>query len=164
MARIRFSKLDEYTIQLSRLSENSEAIAAAAVYEGAAIITDAIRESIENLSASSDKAGLMAYQKKEPAPLTETAKQGLLDGLGITPMKNEQGYLNVKIGFDGYNNLASLKYPHGQPNQMIARSLEFGSSIAPKRPFIRPAVNANRKRAEARMAEIFDRGIKKIME
>lgn len=164
MARIRFSGLEDYELRLSRLSSHTEEIAGKAIYAGADIITDAIRANIEALPASSDKAGLFAYQKKEPAPLTQTAKGGLLDGLGITPMQNDNGFWNVKVGFDGYNDMATRKYPHGQPNQLIARSLESGSSIAQKHPFVRPAINASRKQAEAKMAAVIDQEIEKLME
>ena len=164
MARIRFSRLDDYTLQLSRLAAHTEEIAGKAIYAGADVITDAIRAKIEALHPSSDKAGLFAYQKKEPAPLTQTAKQGLLDGLRLTPMQNDAGFWNAKVGFDGYNNMPTRKYPNGQPNQLIARSLEFGSSIAQKHPFVRPAINASRKRAEAKMAEVLDKEIKKVMD
>ena len=170
MAKISFRNLEAYELQLSRLAAHSETIAEKAIYAGAAIVTDAIRANIEAIPAVSDKAGLIAYQKKEPAPLTETAKQGLLEGLGITPMQDDNGYYNVKIGFDGpggehgYNDLKTKTYPKGQPNVMIARSLESGSSIAQKRPFVRPAVNAVKVQAEARMAEIIDQEIQKIVE
>ena len=169
MAKIMFRNLKEYELQLAHLRERTPEIAGKAIYAGAEIITDAIRANIEALPAVSDKAGLIAYQKKEPAPLTETAKKGLLDGLGITPMQDDNGFYNVKIGFDGpggehgYNDLRTEKFPKGQPNVMIARSLESGSSIAPKRPFVRPAVNASRKAAEEAMAKVIDEEIEKIM-
>lgn len=163
MARIRFSKLDDYELQLSQLSARTEEIAGKAIYAGAEIITDAIRKNIEELPAVSDKTGLFAFLEKSQAPLTKTAKQGLLDGLGITPMRNDDGVWNVKIGFDGYNDMPTQKYPRGQPNQLIARSLESGSSIAEKHPFVRPAITKNRKRAEAKMAEILEKEIQKIM-
>ena len=170
MAKISFRNLEQYELQLAHLRERTPEIAGKAIYAGAEIVTDAIRANIEALPAVSDKAGLIAYQKKDPAPLTETAKRGLLDGLGITPMKDENGFYNVKIGFDGpggehgYNDLRTQKYPKGQPNVLIARSLESGSSISPKHPFVRPAINASRKRAEAKMAEVLDEEIGKIMD
>ena len=170
MAKITFQGLEQYERKLSVLWKNSEEVAGKAIYAGAGIVADAIRANIEALPAVSDKAGLIAYQKKDPAPLTETAKKGLLDGLGITPLKDENGFYNVKIGFDGpggehgYNDLRTQKYPNGQPNVLIARSLESGSSIAQKRPFVRPAINASRKQAEAKMAEVLDEEIKKIMD
>lgn len=164
MARIRFSRLEDYELQLSKLTAKTEEIAGKAIYAGAAVITDAIRSSIQGLQAVSDREGVIAYQRKDPAPLTETAKQGLLDGLGITPMQDDGGYLNVKVGFDGYNGLRTQKYPNGQPNQLIARSLESGSSIAKKRPFVRPAINASRKQAENAMAKVINQELEKLMD
>lgn len=168
MAKISFRNLEQYELRLAHLRDRTPEIAGRAISEGAAIVTDAIRANIQGLQAVSDKAGLIAYQKKGPAPLTETAKKGLLDGLGITPMQDDNGFYNVKIGFDGpngdhgYNDLRTRKYPKGQPNVLVARSLESGSSISPKRPFVRPAINASRKRAEAKMAEVLDEEIKKL--
>lgn len=164
MAKITFPGLEDYELMISKLAEGAEDIAGKAIHAGAEIVTDKIRENIQGLQAVDDEAGLYAYVQKNPAPLTRTAKQGLLDGLGIAPMQDDNGYYNVKIGFDGYNGLKTQKYPKGQPNVLIARSLESGSSIAEKRPFVRPAINATRKQAEAKMAEVIDNEIKKIMD
>ena len=164
MAKITFPGLAEYELMLSRLSQGAEDVAGKAIYAGAEIVADAIRSNIQGLQAVPDEVGAIAYAEKSPAPLTERAKEGLLDGLGISSMQDDNGYYNVKIGFDGYNGLKTKKFPQGQPNVMIARSLESGSSIAPKRPFVRPAVNAVKKQAEAKMAEIIDQEIKKITE
>ena len=162
MAKITFPGLAEYELMLSRLSQGADSIAGKAIYAGAEIVADAIRSNIQGLQAVPDEVGAIAYAEKSPAPLTESAKEGLLDGLGISSMQDDNGYYNVKIGFDGYNGLKTRKFPQGQPNVMIARSLESGSSIAPKRPFVRPAVNAVKKQAEAKMAEIIDEEIEKI--
>ena len=164
MAKITFPGLADYELMLSRLARGADDIAGKAIYAGAEIVADAIRSNIQGLQAVPDEVGAIAYAEKSPAPLTESAKEGLLDGLGISSMQDDNGYYNVKIGFDGYNGLKTKKFPQGQPNVMIARSLESGSSIAPKRPFVRPAVNAVKKQAEAKMAEIIDQEIKKITE
>lgn len=164
MAKIRFAGLEEYERRLSQLQTGVREIAGKAVYAGANVVADAIRSNIQGLHAVSDREGLIDYQRKDPAPLTETAKQGLLDGFGLSSMQDENGYLNVKAGFDGYNQLRTKKYPKGQPNVLIARSLESGSSIAQKHPFVRPAVNASRKQAEAKMAEVLDQEIKNAMD
>lgn len=164
MAKITFPGLADYELMLSRLARGADDIAGKAIYAGAEIVADAIRSNIQGLQAVPDEVGAIAYAEKSSAPLTESAKEGLLDGLGISSMQDDNGYYNVKIGFDGYNGLKTKKFPQGQPNVMIARSLESGSSIAPKRPFVRPAVNAVKKQAEAKMAEIIDQEIKKITE
>lgn len=163
MATIKFPGLKEYEKRLSTLGKEGKAIAEKAVYAGAAIIADAVRANINALSAVKDEWGLVAYNKNWSAPLTETAKKGLQDGFGISPMESEDGLLNVKLGFEGYNDMKTKKYPKGQPNAMIARSLESGSSIAKKRPFVAPAVRKTKKAAEETMAKIIDEEIAKIM-
>ena len=96
--------------------------------------------------------------------MTAAQKQGLLDGLGIASMQEDAGFYNVKIGFDGYNRTRTEKYPQGQPNQLVARGVESGTSWKQKRPFVRPAVTRARKRAEQAMAETLDKEIQKISE
>ena len=97
-----------------------------------------------------------------PGGVTAPQKAGLIDGMGISPMQDDGGYLNVKIGFDGYNATKTEKYPQGQPNQLVARGVESGTSWKQKKPFIRPAINASKSRAEAEMARILDQEIEKI--
>lgn len=140
MARLRFTGLKEYELQLSRLQRGADESAGKAIYAGAEIVADAIKQGIQGLPSK-----------------TGTTKQGLLDGFGIAPLQKDAGYLNVKIGFDGYN-------AKGVPNVLMARLFESGKSKVPKRPFVRPAINASRKRAEAKMAEVLDKEIKKIMD
>lgn len=163
MAKITFKGLAEYELKLSQLGNATYDIAVKAIYAGAGVIADEIRSNIEGLTAVNDVEGLVAYQMKTPPPLTKKAKQGLLDGLGISPLGDENGYLNVKIGFDGYNQLKTKKYPKGQPNVMIARVTESGTSTAIKQPFVRTAVNAKKPEAEETMKTIVDEEIKKIM-
>lgn len=163
MATIKFPGLKEYEKRLSTLGKEGKAIAEKAVYAGAAIIADAVRANINALPAVKDEWGVVAYNNNWSAPLTETAKKGLQDGFGISPMGSEDGMLNVKLGFDGYNDMKTKKYPKGQPNEIIARSLESGSSIAKKRPFVAPAVRKTKKAAEETMAKIIDEEIAKIM-
>lgn len=71
---------------------------------------------------------------------------------------------NVKLGFDGYNEVKTRKYPKGQPNQLIARVTESGSPYMDKTPFMRMAVNATRKPALAEMQKVIDEESKKIMD
>lgn len=165
MARITFKGLTEYEMQLSKLENRQEIrrIAGKATFEGAKTITDEIRENIRGLSARSDKTGFFAYQEKTAAPLTETAKQGLLDGLGIAELQDDNGFLNVKVGFAGYNKMKTKQYPKGQPNVLIARVTESGSSLAKKQPFVRPAIQNKRDEAERKMAQVVDEEISKLM-
>ena len=123
------------------MGKEGKTIAEKAVCAGAAIVADAVRANIDALPAVKDEWGVIAYNNHWSAPLTETAKKGLQDGFGISPMGNEDGMLNV----------------------LLARSIESGSSIAKKRPFVAPAVRKTKKAAEETMAKIIDEESAKIM-
>lgn len=160
MAKITFPGLNDYELMISRLSKGVDDIAGKAIYAGAGIVADAIKENIKDLPI------VRGYGTKEnplPGGVTAPQKAGLINGLGISPMQNDAGFLNVKIGFDGYNATKTDKYPQGQPNQLVARGVESGTSWKEKKPFIRPAINASKSRAEAEMARILDQEIEKVM-
>lgn len=145
--------IDNYIKGLQDLEFGSEEMAKKAVYEGAKIVTDAVRASIEALPVGPPREG----------KVTQKQKQGLLDGLGIAGFRKDGSFINVKVGMDGYNGETSRKYPKGQPNALIARSLESGASFAPKRPFIGPATARVRRAAEKAIADKLDEEIKKTM-
>lgn len=162
MAYIRFSGLEEYERKLSQLERAyREQIAGKAIYAGSAIVADAIKRGIEGLPVVT---GYGTQENPLPGGVTAVQKQGLEDGLGIAPMQDDRGYLNVKIGFDGYNRTKTEKYPNGQPNQMVARGVESGTSWKQKKPFVRTAINASRKETEKKMAEVIDEEIQKLMD
>lgn len=139
MATLTFKGLKEYEMELSRLGKDIERIAGAAIYQGAGIVADEIKRGIEGLP---EKTGV--------------TKRGLIDGFGISGLQNDNGYRNVKLGFDGYNE-------NGVPNVLMARVFESGTSKVQKRPFVRPAVNRSKKQAEQAMAKTIDKEIGKIM-
>ena len=160
MAKITFPGLSDYELMISKLSKGVDDIAGKAIYAGAGIVADAIKENIKALPI------VRGYgTEKDPLPggVTAPQKAGLIDGMGISPMQDDGGYLNVKIGFDGYNATKTDKYPQGQPNQLVARGVESGTSWKKKSPFIRPAINASKQRAEDEMARILDQEIEKVM-
>ena len=95
--------------------------------------------------------------------VTLPQKAGLLDGFGISRMKDDGGFVNVKLGFDGYNSTRTEKYPRGQPNVLIARSVNSGTTFRKKTKFVDKAVNSAKKAAEAAMDAACSREIEKIM-
>ena len=139
MAKIIFHGLEEYERLLSRLGKESGRIAGKAVYQGAAIVADAIRQ---NIRALPQKTGV--------------TKRGLEEGFGISPLQNDRGYLNVKLGFSGYNE-------DGRPNVLMARLWESGKSNLPKTAFVRKAVARSRKEAETKMAAALDEETKNVI-
>lgn len=133
MATVSFKGGDEYALKLSRLATGSEVIAKKAIYQGAKIVADEIK-------------------KRIPEDTGDLSKS-----FGVTPIERDSdGNWNARIGFDGYDS-------KGVPNQLKARAIESGTSRLPKRPFVRPAVNATRKKAIEAMKKVIDEETNKIM-
>ena len=147
MATFQFKGLEQYTQYLQRIEANTEEICGAAVYAMADVVTDEIRNNLEKLETISSKEAIAAWKEKRKVPLTKVQKKALEQSLGISPMQKENGFYNVKAGFDGYNTTKTKKYPNGQPNAMIARSVDSGSSFRQKNPFVRTAVKTAQKKA-----------------
>lgn len=159
MAKIAFAGIDEYRRKLEQIGRSSENIAKMAVYEGAAVVADEIRANIDSLPTQ-DTWGT----KADPAGgIRKEQKEGLQNGFGISTMEEDGGNINVRAGFHGYNSFRTRKHPKGQPNVMIARSVESGTSFLRKSPFVRRAVRMSKPKAEAKMKEIFEKEIEKIM-
>lgn len=160
-----FEGLEEYLSKLKKLSspEQYKDIIGAVVYAGAGVVADSIRSAINALPVTKNQHGT---PQNKISGCTAVQKKGLLDGLGIAPMSRGYGtdYWHVKIGFDGYNGQKTEKYPKGQPNSLIARSIESGTSFRSKHPFVMPAANKAKKAAEAAMVKEFDEQLKKLVE
>jgi hypothetical protein len=159
MAKLQFKGLEEYEAQLLKLRGLTEQMIGEAIYEGAAIVADEVKKGIESIPIDDRYAvgGTMLYG------ITQEQKQGLLDGFGIASMQNENGYLHVKLGFNGYNSMRTKNFPNGQPNSMIARSVNSGSSFRQRIPFVDNAVNSAKSRAEEKMKQKLDEAIEKAI-
>lgn len=160
MARIEFSGIDNYIKRLNKLQQSTkDGVVGKTVYAGAAVVADSVRRAIQALPVGDGRAqggGLVDT-------VTLPQKAGLLDGFGISRMKDDDGFVNVKLGFDGYNSTRTEKYPRGQPNALIARSVNSGTTFRKKTKFVDKAVNSAKKAAEAAMDAACSREIEKIM-
>ena len=163
MAKMQIKGVDEYALKLSRLGENVREVGGEAIYSAADIVTNQIRENINNMHTVTDAENIKAYKSGEKSQLSKRQKQGLLDSLGISKLQEDNGYIDVKVGFDEYNSVKTKKYPKGQPNQLIARVVENGSPYMDKDPFIRPAVTRTKKQALKAMQDVIDKRTNEIM-
>ena len=160
MARMTFKGLKEYELRLSKLASGSEEIAKKAIHEGASVVADAIRKNLEALPTEKFRY-LRGDDKFNGLP--EQQKKDLVASFGITPIDERGGIYSAKVGFDGYGSIPTKKYPQGIPNQLLARAVESGSSVRRKTPFVRPAINASKAKAEKAMADTIDKEIEKLM-
>lgn len=160
MATIKFKNGDEYMMKISKLEAlTRDEVCGRAIYGAAEIVADEIRTQLKNVPTDEGRA--FAGTTKGPR---KVQKAGLYNSLGIAKMQdNGKGFLNVKIGFDGYNGVKSKRWPKGQPNQMVARSVERGTSYMQANPFVKKAVAKSKKRALESMKASVDESIEKIM-
>lgn len=148
--------MDEYLQKLGNLELRAPESIGKAVYKGADIVADAVKANINNMPVEDQ------YSERITG-IKSIQKIGLLKSFGIAKMRDDNGYYNVKLGFDGYNALKTKKYPQGQPNAMIARTFESGNSFTKKIPFVAPAVRATKEAAEAKMTQVIDTEVSKVM-
>lgn len=161
MARITMRGLTKYTRALSRLQAGArEGVIGAAVYKGADIAADAIRASLEAVPTDE------AWGTESSPALGPKARQkaALLQTLGISKLRDDDGLLNVKIGFSGYNSIKTKRWPQGQPNAMVARSVERGTSFMQASPFIKTAMSQVSRPARAAMKKEVEAKIYALME
>ena len=146
--------VEKWEDMVDELTFESDWICFRAVYKGAEVIADGIREAIKNIPPANVQPG---HRRRG---ITDVEREGLLDTLGVAKHKTEGGKVYTHIGFDGYNSYVTDKYPMGHPNSMVARSLESGTSWLAKTPFIAPTVRRLRADAHSSMQQVIDEYIK----
>lgn len=161
MAEITFKKGDEYLLKLSKLANESiKEVCGPAIYDAAGLVADSIMEEFRNVPTD-ERFGTEGTPTLGPKKIQ---KKALYECYGITKLEeNANGFLNVKIGWDGYSGITTKKWPKGQPNQLIARAIESGTSYMVKHPFVKQGVAKARKKALEIMRKKVDEGIEKIM-
>lgn len=152
MARLEISlEFEDYLLELERLYGDTPEISKKVVMAGAQPVADEIRARIENLPEDTFRR-LKKEEKFKGLP--DSQKNDLLESLGIAePDIDYNGNTNTKVGFKGYGGFPTKKYPKGLPNALLARSVESGSSVRKKTPFVRPGTNKARPRAIAAMQD-----------
>lgn len=153
MATLHFQGIDEYAEKLSKMNNKAVGMIKRAVYDGAAAV---LHEAIAQISALPVITNRYRATDLPLSGVTATQKAGLLAGIGLAKMTNANGFINTKLGFSGYNGVRNGKYPNGQPNALIARAVNSGTSVRVKIPFVTRTVKAAEGPAITAMAARFD--------
>ena len=161
MARMKIEGLSEYVQKLEELEQQAKPLVQKCLYEGAAVVANAVKSSIGSIPTRSNTE--FGSESHVLQGLTAAQKAGLVESFGITKMRDSSFSQDVKLGFDGYNMVRTKKFPNGQPNQLIARSIESGTSFLQPCHFMSKAVNASRAACLAKMESTCDSEIEKIM-
>ena len=130
---------DEFSALLTNLAgDQMVTVMKAAVYAGVGALADAVKSEIDNLP---EESGYMPKGKKRNV-IGKNDKQALKNGIGVSRIDSTGDKASAAVGFNGYNGRPTKKYPQGVPVPLIARSIESGSSVRVKNPFIRRAFNS----------------------
>ena len=159
---LKWTGFDNYLKFLETMEVHSESAAKSALGQGAKVCADEVKKRIQSMPAVPDAENVKAYNNDKPYRLSVSQKAGLLAGLGIAGHKATAFDVNTSIGFDGYNDVRTNKYPNGQPNQLVARIYENGTSYSAKMPFVRPAKNACKGKVEAAMVAAFNKYVESV--
>lgn len=154
MAKWKFEGLDEYLRRLEKLQGSSREAIGRAIYDGAGIVAREVADEIKKLPVNN---------QHQSNGVTSVQKAGLIEGFGISHIQDDNSYRNVKLGFDGYNKQRTKNFPKGQPNALIARAINSGTSFRRKNPFVDRATRRAKSKCEAAMRAVIDNAINQIM-
>lgn len=164
MARMEIGKGLELTIKsYQKASKNITATIKQAVYPAAGYLADKIAAGLNELPTVEGKDGKPPYMAPgyKLDSISPVQKQDLIKGFGITAFENKNGYINVKLGFDGYGSYPTKKHPRGIPNALLIRSLEKGTDFLKKNNFITKIYNREKKTVEKQLGKNFNELISK---
>lgn len=158
MAKAKVVGINLFTEDITRMANLTEEMVGRSIYEGAKILADAVKAELEALPVDADKD--FGTPEKPLSGIKAIQKSYLSHSFGIAKMRNSDGTYDIKMGFDGYNSVKTEKHPNGQPNALIARAIESGTSFRKKNPFITRAYNKAKAASEESMKEVFDKYFK----
>lgn len=160
MPQMTVDGMEDFLDELGRIGAKSAGIAKKCAYSGAAVMADAVRVWTKALPLDSN-----GHFVKGTDPLhviTDQDREDLAACVGVSGIESDGMTTTVSVSFDGYITRAEKKFPNGVPAAMIARSIESGSSVRAKRPFVRPAVRAASKEVLAAMRQTMGECIEQI--
>lgn len=144
--RVKISGFDDLYKALNESADGLTGCMKRTVYAGAEVVADEVRSSMNSA-------------------IKGTGDGGLQNSLVVSKIKAVGGDVYTRVGFGGYDNHPSKKYPEGQPYPIIAAVLESGRSGQSGRAthFFSNAISAARKKAKGAMQEEFDKSFNKTI-
>ena len=134
---------EELLTKLSRLGQNTDAVAEKVLRAGGKIVLDKVRDNLESVIGSDTKRKSRSTGE-------------LLSALGLSPvLVNRNGNHDIKIGF-------SEPRSDGESNAKLANILEYGKSGQPPKPFLQPARTASKKERKRVMEQTLKEEIEKL--
>lgn len=157
MAKVKFTGFQEYMRKMEKMYGQSKELCTDALNAACAVIGNAQKEALYGIPTDS-----RAYVDGMRHGILPEAKQALIESYGIAPVRTKNFTYERKTGFDGYNDIRTERWPKGQPNAMVARSVESGTSFLPPHKFMDKAARQAQAEAETAMQDAVDKAVKRL--
>ncbi len=132
--KIEVTGLDELLTKMGKLPEKAADVAALALYEGAAVMADAISQAVQGIATEKFhyvKGGRQRLPSPEEKALLVNAKKGVAK-FHKTVMQVDTSVGLQKAGYGTINGKT-------KPIPLVANSINSGTSFMKKQPFFRKA-------------------------
>lgn len=154
MAHMGVEGMEEYIELLIQTDKQVERMCGRSIYPGAKLISNAVKGALKNVKTD-DSYHKLAERYGRKHGITTKQLEGLIVSMGIARMRHRGDTYDVKLGFDGYNSI-------GQPNALIARSLNKGTSFLQAQPFMDTTVAQNQHAVEQAIVNQFEKELEKL--
>lgn len=131
MASWDFEGMDTFIQMNFETIKRTDKIIRKSIHPGAKYMADEIKQALESIPVQD---GHSRYRMRQG--ITTVQKNSLIESFGIARLRKGTWGYNVKLGFDGYNPIVTKRWPKGQPNAVVARSLNTGTSFLKRYPFM----------------------------
>ena len=129
--------LDELTAKMQKLPDKGADVAALALYEGAAIVADAVSSAVHGIAT--EEFHYTKFGKRLPSPEEKAILLGAKRG--VAKFNKNHSRVDTSVGMQnaGYGNLNGKTKPIPQ----IANAINSGTSFMKPQPFFRKAVETS---------------------
>ena len=148
---------DELSNMLAKLGNEAENIASLALYEGAAVVANAMKSGAKSIRAAPFKWGTKVHPR-----LPSLIEKAAVSNIGISRFRHEGGAeVNTMVGVpEGYVNINGK----AKAVKLLARSINSGTSFMNKQPVFRKAISSSRGAAQGAMVSKAEELIDQIIE
>lgn len=156
MAKVVAVGFDTLAKELQQIADHSGEIASRALYNGAGMMADRIRNAVDSQQTQADR-------KHKGKALLPYEKDALQNGLTIEKFIHDKGrdYTQTAITFHGRVNHRTENFPDGMPTILLARAINKGTSFRSPNRFFINTVNKTRSEAEQAMVKTAEQEMKK---
>lgn len=143
MAKVQMMMPEGFLERLSKLGNQSDAIAEKVLEAGGEVVLAKVQSNLSSVIGRGTK-----YDSRSTGELERS--------IGLSPAKlDRDGNHNVKIGFVDPRS-------DGDSNAKIANILEYGKHGQPAKPFLKPAKRASKSACEEAMKRAFEEEVGKL--